>query len=357
MDNYVTGKCMTMCPEEEIRIREKQKLLHILEIVPGTEKDKIPKADRTRMVKEFSRSAAGKSLQNPKLIRPPEVLLHTIHYLFTEVATNDAVPWNITYDYISDRLRSIRQDMIVQNATLVHTITLLQPIIRFYAYASFRLYGVDLNIFDNFLNNKHLLECLKRLLTVYDEYELTKDDEHVFNDYLIKNRPQFEALYVILNIGDQDAITRCLNLNQKWRTDIVEKALMLSLLYTRGNYVRYCRLIQDFPILLALQASLHVPKLRRWALRVMSTAYSSKILKYPCKKMMEILLYYTIEDVTDDVNSFGMTVCEGAINFNKSLFKDPYDGKTNMDYRLEIRLEQLEHKLMDIPISKILLFN
>lgn len=73
----------------------------------------------------------------------------------------------------------------------------------------------------------------------------------------------------------------------------------------------------------------------------MSTAYSSKILKYPCKKMMEILLYYTIEDVTDDVNSFGMTVCEGAINFNKSLFKDPYDGKTNMDYRLEVFIEAL----------------
>lgn len=52
--------------------RTSHKLVHQLECVPNT------------MVKCFKRSAAGCSLNNPNLLRPPSVLKTTISYLLNE---------------------------------------------------------------------------------------------------------------------------------------------------------------------------------------------------------------------------------------------------------------------------------
>lgn len=43
------------------------------------------------------------------------------------------------------------------------------------------------------------------------------------NSFLIENRPHFEALYLVLNLGNSEAIIRALNLSELWR--------YLSLLY------------------------------------------------------------------------------------------------------------------------------
>lgn len=59
---------------ELISRRRKEGLIHALEKPP----------DKTKMIKSFSRSAAGKNLLDPKSLRPPEILLKTVNYLLTE---------------------------------------------------------------------------------------------------------------------------------------------------------------------------------------------------------------------------------------------------------------------------------
>lgn len=64
--------------------REQEKLLHIFEILPGTENHQIPKANKKYVIKSFSRSAAGKNMNVAENIRPPNILLKTVHYLLYE---------------------------------------------------------------------------------------------------------------------------------------------------------------------------------------------------------------------------------------------------------------------------------
>lgn len=71
--------------------------------------------------------------------------------------------------------------------------------------------------FDPFINKQHLQECLKRLLVFYDAYEVERDDVNInFIEYTV-NRPLIESLYLILNLGDSNALFRAVNLPKKWR--------------------------------------------------------------------------------------------------------------------------------------------
>lgn len=88
------GTCQTMCPVQELQDRVAQNRLHHFEMVPGTEKDRRPKGDPLRAVKEYARPAAGKDATNPTDLRPPAVLLKTVHYLINEIAaTPSRHPW------------------------------------------------------------------------------------------------------------------------------------------------------------------------------------------------------------------------------------------------------------------------
>lgn len=144
-----------------------------------------------------------------------------------------------------DRLRAVRQDMVIQNLTAADYISLLQPMIIIMhslptGWLIFfinikcddnlkkniinRLCEENRDVFDPVINKKHLEECLKRLLTLYDEwdclqkrYHQLKIDRDLNFDLIAEDRPFFEALYILLNLGDTIALTRALELPQKIR--------------------------------------------------------------------------------------------------------------------------------------------
>ncbi|CAG9840045.1 unnamed protein product [Diabrotica balteata] len=180
MDNsnnevYTIGICKEMCPSSEARLREKQGLLHILEVVPGTEHHKNPKADLKRVVKEFTRSAAGKSFLITENLRPPDVLLKTINYLLDECCEE------------------------------------------------------AINTFDPHINNTHLQECLKRLLCTYDYFDnLEKSSkQEISSDFLVESRPYFESLSSLV----KTSMRICLNYVNRNISKVIKlfKQLPLSL--------------------------------------------------------------------------------------------------------------------------------
>ncbi|ERL86435.1 hypothetical protein D910_03842 [Dendroctonus ponderosae] len=149
--SFVRGTCMEMCSSAERVMRRKEGLIHPLEKPP----------DKTKMIKSFSRSAAGKNLLDAKSLRPPETLLKTVNYLLTEVIKNDEVPWHVTYDFVMDRLRSVRQDMVIQNLSAKESIYIFQKIVSFYAYAAYRTEDVKLAILlsRNYFGNNFVKVC------------------------------------------------------------------------------------------------------------------------------------------------------------------------------------------------------
>lgn len=61
----------------------------------------------------------------------------------------------------------------------------------------------------------------------------------------------------------------------------------------------------------------------RTALKIMSSAYNSKMLEYPGSKLQELLLYEGIDKVRADCETFGLTFTANEnISFQKSNFKD-----------------------------------
>lgn len=64
--------------------RQREGLVHQLEAIPGTENKRNLIADQSRMVKSFSRSAAGVNMTVASNLRPPEILRQTVSYLLHE---------------------------------------------------------------------------------------------------------------------------------------------------------------------------------------------------------------------------------------------------------------------------------
>lgn len=94
LEAVATGSCRSMCSGRELRERERQKRLHRFEMMPGTERDRLPRGDPLRAVKEYSRPAAGKDSTDPAELRPLDVLLQTVCYLIDDVAASPQLhPW------------------------------------------------------------------------------------------------------------------------------------------------------------------------------------------------------------------------------------------------------------------------
>lgn len=81
-----------------------------------------------------------------------------------------------------------------------------------------------MHVFDPVMNKSQLSECLHRLLALYRESDIlvTKFDINRFEEARKKilyftERPFMEALYLILHLGNTDAISRALSLPQIWK--------------------------------------------------------------------------------------------------------------------------------------------
>lgn len=114
------------------RIRER--LLHFYERKNGNEYA----ADEAKVVKEFTRSAAGVQSPKSKDIRTPTALKRTIEYLLSDIVADTRKPFNVAYDFIFDRLRAVRQEIVMQNLSETRTVELLEPICMFLAHSFYR---------------------------------------------------------------------------------------------------------------------------------------------------------------------------------------------------------------------------
>lgn len=89
---------------------------------------------------------------------------------------------------------------------------------RYYEHILSRLCEKKVSEFDAKINNKHLLECIKQLLVLYDErdyknrnfLELHEEFEKLA---YIDSRVEMEALYILLHIGNEEVLKRALTLS------------------------------------------------------------------------------------------------------------------------------------------------
>jgi len=351
---HVQGQCQSMCPASEVALRIQNKLVHRLE------KDENGKA--VNLVKEFRRSAAGHRHDKPEELRPPEICLRTTMFLIKRILCENELTL-IVYHFIFDRLRSIRQDLIVQgNPDLDISIHILQVCVRFHLLSSYESSSNQDNAvqnhekFDSDFNFTQLLECLKDLLVLYQ----IKSSEGSLTECQNEARLEAYGIYLIINLGSQHSIAWGLNLPKNIREDnLIKSSLSLNWLYLERNFVRFFRLVQDLPVVLKMAAHWNYPHLISLFLAVMNCGFSSKNCRYP------LLHFLNLAGLSD--LKLGIKICQEHnvqmtengednrlnINFLKNNFKSETDGAKISHFRLH----DIDYHLDRIDYGELFLLN
>ncbi|KAJ8419040.1 hypothetical protein AAFF_G00005390 [Aldrovandia affinis] len=308
------GTCMSMCPIREVREREAQRLLHRFEILPGTESDRLPRADPSRTVKEYSRPAAGKDSTRPCDLRPPSVLLKTMCFLIDDIATSPTLqPWTEGYDFVFDRLRCVRQDMVIQRVSGAECVAVLERTVRFLLYASYRLCEEPLRLYDPRINDTHLQESLSWLLDCYSS------GEH-------RHLEEFQALSLLYNLGSSRALRCALELPERVRdSPKVRLALAVNRAHLERNPVRVLRLARGLDFLQSCALHRHLGACRQDLLLLYSHGHSSRNCRFPLQCLAGIL---ALEEAPAArlCRAHGVAVNGDYVVFSKASYVEPPPG-------------------------------
>ncbi|XP_034247328.1 SAC3 domain-containing protein 1 [Thrips palmi] len=386
--DFIKGTCELMCPVSERKMREREKLLHPLErqtqpVLPGeavsershSSKGKIYlnrnenyRADPDKIVKAFSRSAAGHKMPSPSDLRPFPSLMKTVSYLIEKVASCEieASAWVDRYNFVTDRLRAVRQDMVIQGLPAAECIKLLVPMVKFHVFAGYWLCGKPIHLYDPKINGSFLTECIKRLLVMYNavkgmehpgskpkgENTSTQETEHCNNTEHLMN-----ALYLIIGLGNPEVLNQAsekLLYLKDCKCCVMHLAFQISLASWRGNYVKVCSSMKTLTPLLCMAAALHLPSVRRHALMVMTTAYSNKVLKFPAALLQQHLLWEDRHQVYKECQHYGIPVdksqnTEPSVHFQKGTFD------LNAKQIQPSRLFWIDNHLSNSTVAEILL--
>ncbi|XP_022086610.1 germinal-center associated nuclear protein-like isoform X2 [Acanthaster planci] len=308
----IKGTCMDMCPEQERKMRELQMRLHPLEMVLGTEDSRRPRSDPSATIKEYSRPAAGKADALTSDLRPPQVLLKTVHFMIKRILPRTDYRFVKLYDFVFDRLRSVRQDLVIQRVTGTECVQILEMAVRFHLYSGYSLCTEPVANYDGKINADHAQECLKRLLVMYRDAD--REGTVISND-----REELEALYLLFNLGSTEALQHAVSLPKQVRQHpSVRLALRIHSANLQGNFLRVWRLASECSYIQSCALHRHLLEMRRRALQVLNAAYSSKNLCFPVGVLSRWLLFDTDEEGRVFCRSHGLRVDEDGVRFQKS---------------------------------------
>lgn len=134
-DVIPVGACKDMCSTGEMMEREEHRRLNKYEIKPSI---RPAQADPRRAIKEYKRSSVGGEFARIDEIRPWSVLRKTLHYLLQDICFKDD-DWMFVCDFVFDRLKAVRQDVVIQRIEGLRCIEILEGSIRFLVYSMYKL--------------------------------------------------------------------------------------------------------------------------------------------------------------------------------------------------------------------------
>ena len=332
------------CSEQEALDRQSSFDIDPLESTELTkvERRELRVHDPLKIIKKFYRSAAGEDMQSKYPSRNNDKLYSCALYLHALWSSNKANACN-TYGFIMDRIRAIRQELVIENGTLVthKVVIILDTIIRFYiqSWEDIILSGIrDSGWFDEVLHERALSSCLASLIstnadTRYISYIIYLNISHVLRcelmaQYTANNKyyMQFSTLslyefikyYQYLCAPMVVKATKCICHLQQGNLD-----LMVQSLQTESDII--IRSLYTFHIL---------PYLRMWRfllfrhsinLKAESTLMVIELAHrlYMTKSAMELLLSHcniTIDASTDSINTVDLKQAPVADLLNSFLF-------------------------------------
>ncbi|XP_073410546.1 SAC3 domain-containing protein 1 [Dendrobates tinctorius] len=318
------GVCLDMCPKRERQERESQGRLHQYEIQKAQRAGKGPRgrgrpiADPKKTVKEYSRPAAGKELSCPTDLRPPATLAKTVQYLVMDVCSSvnfrELSSLAKAYSFVFDRLRAVRQDLIVQRIRGPGGALVLEGSLGFLLCATYLVRDLPLADYDEVLHSTQVRESFAELIECYK------------GSGEFPRQAEFQSLLLLYNLGNTDTTHRALQLPCALRqSPHVRLALDINKAHLENNWVRLFRLVSQLNCLQACAFYRHLPSSRHKALCTLIHGYSSRNCRFPLDLLTRLLALESPSLATEMCNKRGQTVTAGeqpSVLFLKATLKD-----------------------------------
>ncbi|EDV96372.1 germinal-center associated nuclear protein [Drosophila grimshawi] len=317
--NFKKGSCEHFCPAAEAKMRIEKRLLNYYEYKDGQ------KHVAGILVKEFTRSAADAKVPKAQDMRTERCLTKTVEYLLNDILLDERKPFHFAYDFIFDRLRMVRREIVIQQFEARQTIRLLEPMIMFLAYSRYRLCGEPIEKFDTKICNQHLQECLNMVLCCYNELDEDgqMEEEQKWTIREAERRCFIEALYQVFNLGTSEALVRGLTLPAAVRNDKLFKlSFGICLNYHRGNLYRVMQGLPQLPHIICAVAAAKLQTIRRRLLEIFTHAYNNKQLTVPAAYLLRLILVETsvLSDLCRHYH-IALTADRKSVHFSKTDFK------------------------------------
>ncbi|KAG0713908.1 SAC3 family protein C [Chionoecetes opilio] len=415
---HLVGICMGMCPNAEVRLRQREKMIHPLEMAIDCNGRRLNYPQARAMVKVFSRPAAGQEVKASD-VRPVPVLMKTIKYLLTNVCCQNDISWALVYQFVYDRLQAIRQDLCVQGVRNSMALQTYQAAVRFYVYAHYRT-DTDLEDYISFCGQDEeseedeesdsdsdsdgdsdsksdegaetkIVEDTKASekdrssgeeFTVGSEEDNNKRETHAAGctgdcgepDNLAEKervlpsdrngkkqnngdaiscctlREEAVALYMLVNLGNEEAIMNVLRLPQNIKcSKLVVLTLKMNIAWLTHNYYRVLTLSTRLPPLCQCAFHPHLNVIQRKSLEIINQSHSCKGQSYSLDQLSEMLLYNTTDDLAEACTHYGLLVGNEGVVFTKGTFN--WEAPTMKP----CHTRRIEDHLATVPLSELLI--
>ncbi|KAI1884892.1 hypothetical protein AGOR_G00214560 [Albula goreensis] len=314
MSKVFVGTCPDMCPEKERYMRETRNQLSSYEVVPNTEK-----VDHAAAIKEYSRSSADQEEPLPHELRPLPVLSMTMDYLVTQVMDQGQENYRDWYDFVWNRTRGIRKDITQQHLCDPLTVSLIEKCTRFHIHCAHHLCQEPMMSFDAKINNENMTKCLQSLKEMYQDLAT--------REVYCSREAEFRQYNVLLKLNDGDILREV----QQFRSEVrnsteVNFAVQAFAALNNNNFVRFFKLVRAASYLAGCILHRYFNQVRREALRALNVAYTvgaQRSTSFPVDDLVRMLMFRNSAEAIDFVQQYGLSVCEGMVELNRTAFQDP----------------------------------
>ncbi|KAK5861477.1 hypothetical protein PBY51_022871 [Eleginops maclovinus] len=313
LSNVFVGTCPDMCPEKERYMRETRKQLSVFEVFPDTEM-----VDHSAAIKEYSRSSADQEEPLPHELRPLSVLSMTMDYLVSLIMDQGHDNYRDWYDFVWNRTRGIRKDIIQQHLCCPHTVSLIEKCTRFHVHCAHHLCEEKLSSFDAKINNENMTKCLQSLKEMYQ-------DLNTRNIYC-PLEAEFRQYSVLVKLNDGDILREV----QQFRDEVrnspeVKFAVQVFTAVNSNNFVRFFKLVKSASYLASCLLHRYFNQVRAKALKTMNIAHTvgPRSTAFPVEDLVRMLMFRTIEEGTDFIQQYGLNVNEGMVELSRTAYQEP----------------------------------
>ncbi|KAJ3592539.1 hypothetical protein NHX12_007666 [Muraenolepis orangiensis] len=314
LSEVLVGTCPDMCPEKERFMRDTRNQLSCFELFPGAET-----VDHRAAIKEYSRSSADQEEPLPHELRPLPVLGMTMDYLVTTVMDQGLHNYRDWYDFVWNRTRGIRKDVIQQHLCCPQTVALIEKCTRFHVHCAHHLCEESLMTFDAKINNENMTKCLQSLKELYQDL--------AERQLYCPREAEFRLYTVLLNLNDGDILREVQQFRDEVRNSVeVKFAVQAFTALNTNNFVRFFKLVKCASYLASCLLHRYFNQVRAKAVLTLNIAHtvgSQRSTMFPIEDLARMLMFPDAAEASHFIQQYGLLVSDGMVELSRTAFQEP----------------------------------